>query len=243
MNKYKKPLRKLQAWESTLQDEYNRGTLPEELSPKLQAQGMVFAALPEPSEPWELVIETRPMSALLPPPSPVEEESPAEDSCVDQGMETPQASTMAEEAVEVPVEKGSWPNPEGQKAQKDAAENFEVVVAGGGSESERQEELEWTREGYGICIGCADMYILRCNGEESPWAEGSDRPEEKDGKLLIECGDCQSQGEARRLAKKKGGFGGGFDRRMRTGAWRRGGGVCSGRSDCTRRSWTGGSGR
>lgn len=208
MSKFKKPRMKLQAWEEILREAYGRGALSKELTVKLQARGMDLTTPSEPPEAWEVVVEPTRMPSL-PLPPPVAEEAIAEDTRMDQKTadpDTPPASSTVEEGVERAQEEDLLPDGDDQKAQEKARETVEVEVAG--REGEGQGGHEWGREGYGICIGCADMYILRCDGEESPWARGSDQPEERDGKFLMECGDCESQGGGRRTVKRKGGFGG-----------------------------------
>lgn len=179
MNKYKKSHRTLQAWESILEDEYNRGMLPKELYVKLQAQGMNFPASLERSQTWDVVVDKRPEPPITVP-QPKAEEVPAEPYVDEEtvALETPQASSTTEEPVEVLSKGASSLDGEHSNAQQDVRGRHDVGGVGKGSES--KEEEAWEREGYGICIGCADMYILRCNGDQSPWAEGSDRPEEED---------------------------------------------------------------
>lgn len=224
MGRYKKSHKTLQSCESILRDEYDRGTLSEELLSRLQAKGMVLRS----SERWDFVVEQRPAS---PPPLPqpmtedepvledVLAEPPVNEEAVD--LRTPETSSTTEEGAEVPLveEATEAPLPKGgaqaSLTEHTASRGETYRVEANMMENTRMEmsstaiegEGEWLREGYGICVGCGDTYIVRCGGEESPWAKGSDKPQEKDGKFLIECGDCEGQEEQRPKAKKAAGFG------------------------------------
>lgn len=208
MAKFKAPHKTLQAWESILKVAHERGTLPKDLSSKLRARGLSLPTPPEPLPNWEVVVEP---NMVPPPPTPplIVDETPAEDSCVDQETIDPglsEASPYVEEEVESPADDAPLPDHKDQKVYEDVVQEDGVEVAG--RAIEEQEERYWEREGYGTCIGCADIFILRCNGDRSPWVEGSDKPEEKDGKFWIECGDCQRREGRPKKMQRTGGFGG-----------------------------------
>lgn len=99
----------------------------------------------------------------------ITEEAPVEETCADREtvhLDTPGASPTMEDAEKDSMVEVETPD----RGRAETVEALAKTVKGEVVEKgkARVEKPKWGWEGYGVCIGCAEIYIVRCDGQESP---------------------------------------------------------------------------